>query len=57
VKWSSKPKAEQQADINRYRACKKALDGYRSREDDPTYRQLNSAVIEAEREVPKRYWR
>ena len=61
AKWGDKPKAEQKADLSRYRASKKALDNHarksREREETPTYRQLNAAVIDAEREIPKRYWR
>jgi hypothetical protein len=57
MRWRDKPEAERKADLSRYRASKKALDGYRTQEEDPTYRQLNEAVIEAEREIPRRYWR
>ena len=56
TRWSNKPKAEQKADINRYKASKKALDQHarrhRERDETATYRQLNAAVIEAEKEIP-----
>jgi hypothetical protein len=57
AKWKDKPKAEQQADLKRYRASKKVLDNYRNREgvEDAPYRQMNAAVLEAEREIP--WWR
>lgn len=56
AKWGDKPKAEQKADLNRYRASKKALDNhgrkYKDREETATYRQLNNAVLDAEKEIP-----
>jgi hypothetical protein len=57
MKWRDKEPAERKADLNRYRASKKALDQharkYREREETATYRQLNATVHDAEREVPK----
>ena len=57
AKWRDKPRAEQKADLNRYRAAKKVLNGYRNKErtEDATYRQANQLVIDAEREIPWRY--
>ena len=56
MRWQDKPEAEKKADLNRYRAAKKALHQYEAkRRDDATYRQLNSAVNEYEREIPWRY--
>ncbi len=55
--WRDKPREEQQADIGRHKATKKALDNSRLhvREEGPAYYQLNEAVIEAEQHVP--WWR
>jgi hypothetical protein len=57
MKWNDKEKAEQRADLNRYRSSKKALDQharkYREREETATYRQLNAAVHDAEKEIPR----
>ena len=57
TRWRDKPKAEQKADLNRYKAARKVLDGYRNKEgvEDATYRQANQLVIDAEREIPWRY--
>jgi len=59
MKWNDKVKEEKKADVNRYKASKKALDNHgrkhREREETATYRQLNAAVIEAEQEIP--WWR
>ena len=59
--WKDKPKAEQKADLSLYRAAKRALHDYQAKHrhdhrerGDATYRQLNSAVNEYEREIP---WR
>ena len=56
AKWGDKPKSEQKADLNRYKASKKALNNHarksREREETATYRQLNAAVIDAEKEIP-----
>jgi hypothetical protein len=55
--WSDKPKEEKKADLNRYKATKKALENSKKvvREECPAFWQLNSAVIEAEQEIP--WWR
>ena len=59
MKWNDKPKAEQQADLNRYKASKKALDQHarnkKEREETASYRQLNQAVLDAEKEIP--WWK
>ncbi len=54
---SSKPGAERKADNVRHKSLKKAQGNYRnkSREEDATYRQLNAARAESERDVP--WWR
>ena len=55
--FSSKPKAERQADNNRHAAIKKAQGNYRNRDRkaDATYYQLNEARAESEKHVP--WWR
>jgi hypothetical protein len=56
ARWGDKPKAEQKADINRYKASLKALHNHqrtdKDREETATYRQLNAAVLDAEKEIP-----
>jgi len=54
TRWRDKPQAEQQADLKRYRAAKKAANNAARRfgAENAATRQLNSAVIEAEREIP-----
>lgn len=57
MRWRDKPREEQQADLNRYRATRQAAEqaARALRDECPATAELNSAVIEAEREVP--WWR
>lgn len=59
MKWRDKPPEERQADLGRYRAARRAAEtGTRKfglRNESPTSSELNSLVIEAEKEVP--WWR
>ncbi len=57
AKWSDKPKDEKKADIERHKSAKKALGNSKKlgRDETPAFRQLNSHVIETEKEVP--WWR
>lgn len=54
ARWSDKPKTEQKADLNRYRAAKKAANNAarKHRDEGVHTKQLNEAVIEAEKEIP-----
>jgi hypothetical protein len=54
---SDRPKEERQADVNRYKAAKKASNQIAKnlREEGPATMQANEAVIDAEREIP--WWR
>jgi len=54
---SDKPKEERAADLNRYRATRRAAEqaARTLREEGPATRQLNEAVIEAGQHVP--WWR
>ena len=47
TRWRDKPQAEQQADLKRYRAAKKAANNAARRfgAENAATRQLNSAVI------------
>lgn len=60
--WRSKPPEEKQADISRHKAYKAALEQHAEwqrqhgdHEETPTYNQLNSAVIDTDKDVP--WWR
>ena len=57
MKWSDKTKEEKMADVERYKSAKKALENSRKviKEECPAFWQLNSHVIETEKEVP--WWR
>lgn len=56
MKWRDKPKEERKADLSRYRAARRAAEtGTRKfglHDESPTSDELNSLVIESEKEVP-----
>jgi hypothetical protein len=55
--WRDKPAEEKAADINRYKALRKANEESSKviREECPTYYQMQEAIIDAEADVP--WWR